>query len=117
MAVSHAALARLWREEKYLVDTHTAVAYAVYLDYREKTGDGTKTVIASTASPYKFANSVAGAIGAPACEDEFRTLENLCEATGLPVPGSLKALEAEPVLHDNVIDKADIKNAVAGALL
>ena len=116
MAVSHAALAKLWHEEKYLIDTHTAVAYAVYLDYRERTGDDTKTIIASTASPYKFAGNVARAIGASVCEDEFRTIENLREATGLPIPGSLKALDAEPVLHDAVIDKNEIKTAVAGSL-
>lgn len=117
MNVSHAALARLWREERYLIDTHTAVAYAVYLDYRAKTGDKTKTVIASTASPYKFAGNVADAIGVAAGADEFRTIENICEATGLPVPRGLLALDARPILHDTVIGREDIRSAISSALL
>jgi threonine synthase len=117
MPVSHAALAKLWHEEKYLIDTHTAVAYTVYLDYRERTGDGTKTLIASTASPYKFAGSVAGAIGIEAGADEFRTVENMKEQTGIPVPYSLEALDMLPVLHEDVIDKTAIKSAVADVLI
>ena len=116
MATSHAALAALWNEEKYLIDTHTAVAYSVYLDYRAKTGDETKTLIASTASPYKFAGSVAGAIGIAKGEDEFETLENLETATGMSVPLCLRALGEKPVLHDAVIEKTDIKAAVEKAL-
>ena len=116
MEVSHKALAELWREEKYLIDTHTAVAYAVYLEYRKRTGDKTKTLIASTASPYKFAGSVAEAIGVPKGENEFRTIENLAEATGAPVPYSLNGLDTKPVLHDNSIAKDEIKDAISTAL-
>ena len=117
MQVSHAALAALWKEEKYLIDTHTAVAYAVYKEYRAKTLDDTKTLIAATASPYKFAGSVAGAIGVQAGGDEFGTIENLEKATGLPVPQCLRGLDEKPVLHNAVIDKTGIKAAIAGALL
>jgi len=117
MTTSHAALAKLWHEERYLIDTHTAVAYAVYEDYRKKTGDDTKTLIVSTASPYKFAGSVAGAIGADAGENEYRTIENLERMTGLPVPSGLRGLETKPVLHDAVIEKGEVKPAVTGALL
>jgi len=117
MAVSHAAIAALWREEKYLIDTHTAVAYAVYLDYRAKTGDAAKTLIASTASPYKFAGSVAGAIGAVKGGSEFMTIETLEKATGLSVPACLRMLDKKPVLHDSVIEKTGIRSAVAEALL
>ena len=116
MDISHSALAKLWHEEKYLIDTHTAVAYAVYLDYREKTGDGTKTLIASTASPYKFAGSVAGAIGVDPGGDEFKTIENLSKATGLKAPDSLRTLNILPIQHDSVIEKNDIKSAVENAL-
>ena len=117
MAASHAALAKLWHEEKYLIDTHTAVAYAVYLDYLAKTGDYTKTLIASTASPYKFAGSVADAIGVPPGTDEYRTIDELESETGLPVPESLRGLDEKPVLHDFVIDRTDIKNAVSESLV
>jgi len=117
MAASHAALARLWREERYLIDTHTAVAYSVYTDYLDKTGDDTKTLIVSTASPYKFAGSVAGAIGVPAGENEYRTIENLAKDTGWAVPISLQNLDKKPVLHDAVIEKTSIKDAISGALI
>jgi threonine synthase len=113
---AHAALAALWHEEKYLIDTHTAVAYAVYLDYLSRTGDHTKTIIASTASPYKFPGNVAGAIGLPSEADEFRTIERLCEATGLLVPENLRGLDEKPVLHDTVIGKDEVKKAVQSAL-
>jgi len=116
MPVSHAALAGLWQEEKYLIDTHTAVAYAVYLDYRAKTGDAAKTVIASTASPYKFAGVVANAIGARPGKDEFETMENLEKATALPIPGSLLDVGVKPILHNNIIGKADVMAAVSSAL-
>ena len=116
MSKSHSALAKLWKEERYLIDTHTAVAYAVYLDYLEKTGDKTKTLIASTASPFKFAGSVAKAIGIDVNENEFQTIENLSKETGLSVPICLSALDKIPVLHDSVIEKTEIKNAVEEAL-
>jgi len=117
MEESHAALANLWHEEKYLIDTHTAVAYAVYLDYRARTGDGTKTLIVSTASPYKFAGSVAGAIGLAAGANEFRTIEDLEHETFLHVPDCLRDLDEKPVLHDAVIEKTGVKAAVSEALL
>ena len=59
----------------YLCDTHTAVAIAVYEDYKAKTGDERPVVIASTASPYKFAGSVLSAITTDASSDEFKNLE------------------------------------------
>ena len=113
---SHAALSALWREENYLLDTHTAVAYTVYLDYRAQSGDDTKTLIASTASPYKFAGSVAGALSIPSGKDEFRTIRNLEIATRLPVPESLGTLDTRAVIHDAVIEKTDVKAAVRAAL-
>ena len=116
MADSHAALCALWCDEGYLLDTHTAVAYTVYLDYRAQTGDDTKTLIVSTASPYKFAGSVAGALSLPAGRDEFRTILNLATATGLPVPESLRGLESKAVIHDSVIEKTDVKAAIRATL-
>jgi len=116
MTASHAALKKLWQEERYLLDTHTAVAYSVYLNYLTETGDKTKTLIASTASPYKFAGSVAGAIGLECCENEFSTIKKLKEETGIPVPGCLSGLDNMPVLHEDVIEKAEILSAVKLAL-
>ncbi|MDR0874960.1 MAG: threonine synthase [Clostridiales Family XIII bacterium] len=112
MLRSHAELARLWNEERYLIDTHTAVAYTVWKDYAEETGDHTKTLIASTASPYKFAGSVAISLGLGREENEFAYIEKIREHTGVPVPYGLMNLDKKPVLHGEVIFKSDIKNAV-----
>ena len=60
-----AAIKRIFDSTGYLIDTHTGVAAAVYGDYRAKSGDTAKTVIASTASPYKFSDSVMEAIAGP----------------------------------------------------
>ncbi|MDR1816057.1 MAG: threonine synthase [Clostridiales Family XIII bacterium] len=114
MDKAHAALARAWNEEGYLMDTHTAVAYAVWLDYLKQTGDATPTVIASTASPYKFAGSVARVLGLPAQADEFRAVEQLLEYTGQPVPEGLRDLDKKPVLHDRVIEKDAIRASIEG---
>ena len=65
----------------YLIDTHTAVAFKVYEEYVEKTGDNTKTVIASTASPYKFAPSVLAALNQELSDDDFENLEKLSKYT------------------------------------
>ena len=116
MAESHAALSTLWREENYLLDTHTAVAYTVYLGYRVQSGDDTKTLIASTASPYKFAGSVAGALSLPVGKNEFQTIRNIEIATGLPVPESLSALDTRAVIHGTIIEKTAVKEAVRAAL-
>ena len=76
----------------YLADTHTAVAIRVYEDYVKKTGDTTKTVIASTASPYKFGQSVLGAIAEDVPADDFEILSAIEETSGLPVPPALGEL-------------------------
>lgn len=96
----------------YTCDTHTAVAVKVYEDYVKATGDKTKTVIASTASPYKFSGSVLSAIGMDTGKDEFELVEQLAECSKLPVPDSLAALKTKKVRFDKVIDKSDMKNFV-----
>jgi threonine synthase len=112
MLRSHAELARLWNEEHYLIDTHTAVAYTVWKDYTEATGDHAKTIIAATASPYKFAGSVAITLGLGREEDEFAYIEKSREYTGVPVPYGLTNLDKKPVLHSEIIFRNDIKEAV-----
>ena len=94
----------MYRENHYLFDTHTAVAYKVYEDYRRSTGDETPTLIASTASAYKFASSVAESLGVPET-DGFRAIDAVHEYTGVPVPRAMSGLEEKPVLHDQVIDR------------
>ena len=110
------AIGRMWTENGYLMDTHTAVAYKVYQDYVAETGDKTPTVIASTASAYKFAESVATAMGIGPCEDGFAYVAALAQATGVAVPYGLKDLDKKPVLHTGVVDAAAMADAVKGSL-
>ncbi|MDD7511292.1 MAG: threonine synthase [Peptostreptococcaceae bacterium] len=102
----------LYRKHGYLVDTHTAVAYKVYEDYKKATCDETPTVIASTASPYKFAESVASAIMIDAGEDGFSAVKALNEATGVPVPYGLVDLDKKPINHTKVIKKEEMPEAI-----
>lgn len=110
------AIGEMWRDNHYLMDTHTAVAYKVYRDYAGETGDDTPTVIASTASAYKFAESVAKACGIGPCKDGFEYVAALAEATGVEVPYGLKDLDKKPVLHKGVIDADKMPEAVLEAL-
>lgn len=96
------AIARNFREKGYLCDTHTAVAFDVYEQYKAETSDKTKTVIVSTASPFKFATSVLGALDVDFDDsDEFAAVDALSEATGWQVPESLRSLAEKPVRFKN----------------
>ena len=107
-----AAIGDVYKSDHYLMDTHTAVGYKVWRDYVKETGDETPAVIASTASPYKFAAAVSGAIGLPAAEDEFAAIDALCEASGVPVPYGLKDLKSRSILHAGAIPRDAMKNYV-----
>lgn len=101
----------------YTCDTHTAVAVKVYEDYKVKTGDETKTVIASTASPYKFSNSVLEALGEFDSEmDEFELVDKLFETSKLEIPASLAELKDKEIRFKDTIDKTDMKNFVLKTL-
>lgn len=107
----------LFDEYSYTCDTHTAVAVKVYMDYVKETGDNTKTVIASTASPYKFSGSVLDAIGAyDDTKDEFALVDILEEKSGLPVPQSIKALKDKNIRFSDVISREELENYVTSLL-
>jgi threonine synthase len=106
------AIGDIYKSDHYLMDTHTAVGYKVWRDYVKETGDETPAVIASTASPYKFAAAVSGAIGLPAAEDEFAAIDALSEASGVRVPYGLKDLRSRPILHGGAIAREDMKDFV-----
>jgi len=92
----------VWKEHHYVADTHTAVALNVYNGYLAETNDKTVTVLVSTASPFKFSDSVAGALfGAGVLEgkDEFELLDLLSERTQWPVPAGLAGLRDREILH------------------
>ncbi len=115
-AQTEAAIAEMYNDHNYLMDTHTAVAYKVYEDYKKATGDETPVVIASTASAYKFAASVNEALGMPAEADGFACVRALNAKTGVPVPSGLKDLDKKPVRHTGVIEKTQLADAVMESL-
>jgi threonine synthase len=101
----------------YLIDTHTAVGYNVYQKYLKETGDTTKTVIASTASPFKFPGSVASALDKKyAGMDEFELMNVLSEVSGLKIPEPMKNLAKKEVIHTTVCEPGQMKNVVSGIL-
>ena len=107
----------LFREKRYLCDTHTAVAVKVCGDYVRETGDGTPCVIASTASPFKFAADVLPAISGDAVpEDGFALLEKLSVVSGVPVPKPLAELKNRPVLHKTCVKKESMAEFIRGFL-
>ena len=110
------AIGRMYAGANYLMDTHTAVAYKVYEDYRSETGDETPSIIASTASPFKFARSVARAVGLAECEDEFSYLQELSQATGLVIPKGLSDLDKKEIRHRDVIDISQMCASVEAVL-
>ena len=100
-----------------MIDTHTAVAGAVYDEYKAASGDDTVTVIASTASPYKFAKTVMTAIdSANANEDDFKLIDKLCEISNTDIPQAIEDIRSAAVLHDIVCDKEDMPAQVKGFL-
>ncbi len=109
-----AAIRRCFEKYGYLSDTHTAVGVQVYEDYRAATGDETPTIIAATASPYKFPAAVLTAITGrdTADDDEFKLLDELQRLSGVPVPASLLGLKNKTVRFNGVYDKDNMAEAV-----
>lgn len=105
----------VYKDDNYLLDTHTAVAVDVYDKYVITTGDLTPTVVVSTASPFKFNNSVCKALFAEdevEGKSEFELLNLLSKKTGWSIPEGLKNLDKKTVLHDSVCEKNDMKDVV-----
>jgi len=112
---TQATIRKVWEEKKYLLDTHTAVAYNVYEKYVGSSDDSTPTVIASTASPFKFGKSVAEAILKPEeleGNDEFALLKILADYTGTPIPNGIKNLDQRTILHKTVSSQAAMGRTV-----
>ena len=108
------AISRIYSDYNYLMDTHTAVAWRALEKYRFLTSDETYTIVLSTASPYKFADSVLEALDdkeQPKGEP-FALLHKLNEATGVEIPPRMLALEELPVLHNEVIPSDKMELAV-----
>ncbi len=105
---------RLYRSCGYVIDTHTAVASAVYQKYLKETGDSnTKTVIASTASPFKFTRSVMNAIDAKYdAMSDFELVDELSKIANVTVPQAIEEIRTAPVIHDIQCDADKMKDTV-----
>ena len=100
-----------------MIDTHTAVAADVYKKYVAETGDITKTVIASTASPYKFTRSVMNAID-PKYDSmsDFELVDELSAIANVKVPQAIEEIRTAPVLHDRICDRTEMTETVKNIL-
>lgn len=108
-----ATIKELYEETGYVIDTHTAVAATVYNKYKAQTKDEAKTVIASTASPFKFTRSVMEAIDEKyASMDDFALVDELSKLANVKVPNAIEEIRTAPVLHDRVCDKEEMKAVV-----
>jgi len=110
------AIADMYRKNGYLIDTHTAVAYKVYKDYVKETGDNTPSLIVSTASAYKFADSVAHSIGLGEEANGFEYIKAIGVETGVRIPGALRDLDKKPVRHKGVITIEQMPQAVENSV-
>lgn len=108
-----ATIHSIYEKYSYTCDTHTAVAVKVYKDYKRETGDTAKTIIASTASPYKFSASVLEAIqGGKSDIDEYDMVAKLAELSNIPVPSALADLKNKPERFSDSIEKTEMKDYV-----
>ena len=111
-ADTKATIGTVWQQYGYLMDTHTAVAYAVAQQYKAANPGHAPVVILSTASPYKFPAAVLEGLGAAQGEDEFASMAEIERLTGVPTPKNLKTLAERPVRHRDVIDVCDMQSYV-----
>ena len=104
----------LYEKTGYVLDTHTAVASYVYQQYVKDTDDHTKTVIASTASPFKFGPSVMEAIDGRKHdgEDMFELADKLSDIANVKVPAAVSELKTAPIRHNHVCDKTEMKSMI-----
>ena len=109
-------IGKTFAEHHYLIDTHTAVAYGVLEKYREKNDDSTVSVVVSTASPYKFCDSVLEALGENVKEGGVGLISQLETSSGVPAPRPLKELAKKVARFDQCVDKDQLLTAVRSFL-
>ncbi len=111
------AIESFYEKTKYVMDTHTAVAYSVYEKYKAETGDTTKSIIASTASPFKFPKSVNDALNfGDNNMNDFELIEKLAQFAGIEVPSGAKDLDKKEIKHTKVCQKDEIKKTISEIL-
>lgn len=108
-----AVIKKIYEDCGYVIDTHTAVAAAVYKKYQADTKDETKTVIASTASPFKFTRSVMNAIDEKYdAMTDFALVDELSKIANVKVPQAIEDIRTAPVIHDKQCDVDQMQNVV-----
>lgn len=105
-------IGQVWKQHRYLLDTHTAVAWNVAQQYKAATPNHAPTVILSTASPYKFPEAVLKSLDIRQQGSGFDAMKQLHDETGVPVPRNLIGLDQRPILHSDVIASADMLDYV-----
>lgn len=107
------AISKMYDENDYLIDTHTAVAYSVYEGYRDEKNDDIKTVIASTASPYKFTNAVMEAVDDKYSNcDSFELMKKMSSLMKADIPAGIRNIDEREILHKTTCSKDQMKNIV-----
>jgi threonine synthase len=106
-----ASIARVYKKTGYVLDTHTAVAAALS-ERVPAAGNAAHTVIASTASPYKFSHHVLAGMTGSSPADEFAAIKRIAELSHLPVHRALSNLRDRPILHSEVIDQSQMKETL-----
>lgn len=105
----------VYRKYNYLLDTHTAVGFKVFLQTGQRKPSPVKTVICSTANPYKFNSSVLEALKGKAYvsqKNEFEILEELKNITGLEIHQGLKDLNKKEIKHKGICEKQGLREAI-----
>lgn len=111
------AIKEVYEKQNYVMDTHTAVAYAVKEKYIKETKDDKQVLVVSTASPFKFPRSICSALNIDVDEiSDFEVLKRLSEAIENEIPENLSNLENSKILHDEVCDKGQMRDAILAFL-
>lgn len=108
-----AEIRAVYEDTGYVIDPHTAVASSVYEKYKEETGDSTKTLIASTASPFKFTRTVLQAIGADQPDKEDLDLtEDLSKIANVEIPAAIREIKDAPVRHTTICEVSEMPDEI-----
>jgi len=110
------AIGKVWKKYGYLMDPHTAVAWAVMEDFKAQVDNGWANVVLSTASPYKFSRDVLSAISDAQPESGFGAMDMLHEFTKVPVPAPLAALRDMASRFNDCVDRTDMLDYVKRAI-
>ena len=115
-AETKAVIGRIYQKYDYLIDPHTAVAFDALEQYRSETGDQTPCIVVSTASPFKFCDSVLSALGEEEKQNGLELLDELSEKTGMPAPKPLASLRDKEIRFTQTVEKDHMVDAVLGML-